>query len=447
MTHTMQETSPGRLATLLWTAILTGHITVAVAWWWLMPGGFPLSSHRFWINQVAPVLVLALALSARIIWHRQREGLLAILLFLSTMWIGLALGLKAFFPITFKWLWFGPLIAGIVMTILARRSIRQPLNATVRLGTALGISFGAWATFTQQGLPPATVASNATLSIPTEMNASTGMVTLGGRTRVNPADGTLQILSPSAQLFIEPLLTFDSRSPDRCWTLFARRSLRRGPARELLGAKASTIAFDSWYASDFRQSLHVEDSDDLSLDIESIAELHEPIYSHLNTFTALTLTSIRSPKIGFSCIPEARFDITHGGYPFGKPHRFAYLGGDGMFRVVEASSAEKGPFRTLAQGALSRTESVGLLIYDGDTLLYTIEMLDWASQLSTQLSPTAGWGVPENSIEFSRASESPKSAVNLFITLANTSVGRGFDSAGHAPGVYRNRIRLIDHQR
>jgi len=53
--------------------------------------------------------------------------------------------------------------------------------------------------------------------------------------------------------------------------------------------------------------------------------------------------------------------------------------------------------------------------------------------------------VPENSIEFSRDSENPKSAVNVFITLASTSVGRGVDSVGHAAGVYRNEMRVIDH--
>jgi hypothetical protein len=30
----------------------------------------------------------------------------------------------------------------------------------------------------------------------------------------------------------------------------------------------------------------------------------------------------------------------------------------------------------------------------------------------------------------------------LFITLASTSVGRGFDSVGHTSGTYRNRMRI-----
>jgi hypothetical protein len=30
----------------------------------------------------------------------------------------------------------------------------------------------------------------------------------------------------------------------------------------------------------------------------------------------------------------------------------------------------------------------------------------------------------------------------FFVTLAGTSVGRGWDSVGHAPGTYRNRMKI-----
>jgi hypothetical protein len=61
---------------------------------------------------------------------------------------------------------------------------------------------------------------------------------------------------------------------------------------------------------------------------------------------------------------------------------------------------------------------------------------------STELSPTAGWGLPQNAIEFSLSDPNPASPATLFITLASTSVGRGFDSVGHTPGTYRNRMRI-----
>lgn len=44
------------------------------------------------------------------------------------------------------------------------------------------------------------------------------------------------------------------------------------------------------------------------------------------------------------------------GYPLGKPARMAYLDESGRLTVVEASNAEKGPFRSLAEGELNRGE-------------------------------------------------------------------------------------------
>ena len=69
-------------------------------------------------------------------------------------------------------------------------------------------------------------------------------------------------------------------------------------------------------------------------------------------------------------------------------------------------------------------------------------MHDWARKASAQLSPAAGWGVPENAIEFSLGHRGGRGEGFVFITLAGTSVGRGFDSVGHAPGVYRNAMTI-----
>ena len=70
-----------------------------------------------------------------------------------------------------------------------------------------------------------------------------------------------------------------------------------------------------------------------------------------------------------------------------------------------------------------------------------VVLADWSAQADTTLSPTAGWGVPVNAIEFSLAGDAPSSPASIFVTLAATSVGRGWDCVGHRPGTYRNRIR------
>ena len=129
-------------------------------------------------------------------------------------------------------------------------------------------------------------------------------------------------------------------------------------------------------------------------------------------------------------------------YPVGRPARLAYLDSKQIFHVVEASSGEKGPFKTLQQGALNRDEPLQITIYSDGIPQCRITLKDWATQVSTQLSPTAGWGLPENSIEFSLTSDNRKNSGVIFFTLAATSVGRGWDSVGHASGRYRNRMDI-----
>jgi hypothetical protein len=113
-----------------------------------------------------------------------------------------------------------------------------------------------------------------------------------------------------------------------------------------------------------------------------------------------------------------------------------------VFRVVEAASGEKGPFRELAAGPLARGAPLVVTLLDGDRPVCELELMDWAAQASVELSPTAGWGLPANAVEFERLGDSPGEAVALWVTLAGTSVGRGWDSVGHRAGVYRNWINV-----
>ncbi|HEY3256642.1 MAG TPA: hypothetical protein VGJ91_21945, partial [Polyangiaceae bacterium] len=158
------------------------------------------------------------------------------------------------------------------------------------------------------------------------------------------------------------------------------------------------------------------------------------------------ITGHRRLGLRFSPCPQLVVEVVHAEYPFGAPARFAYLDAHGMFRVVQATDAEKGPFSTLVEGPLSRGQPLAVeLVELGDTpprALATIVLRDWSLQLSTELSPTAGWGVPQNALEFGRTSSEPASAVYVNLTLAGTSVGRGWDSVGHRAGVYTNRLQI-----
>ena len=83
-----------------------------------------------------------------------------------------------------------------------------------------------------------------------------------------------------------------------------------------------------------------------------------------------------------------------------------------------------------------------ITLFDDDERICSITLLDWSAQASDEISPTAGWGVPANSIQFSLSDRSDRSPAMILVSLADTGIGRGYDSVGHAAGVYRNRMTI-----
>jgi hypothetical protein len=196
------------------------------------------------------------------------------------------------------------------------------------------------------------------------------------------------------------------------------------------------------YADPSASQLEVQSREENVAEIDAASELGSAIYSHLNTFCEISLTGFEDLALEFSPCAGMRVSVLPMDYPVGRPSRFAYLDEKGFFHVVEATSGEKGPFRKLASGRLERGAPLEITLYDAKSAIAVIVMEDWAAQVSTELSPTAGWGVPQNAIEFSLHGDSTRSAASLFFTLASTSAGRGFDSVGHAAGSYRNRMTV-----
>jgi hypothetical protein len=258
--------------------------------------------------------------------------------------------------------------------------------------------------------------------------------------QVQPGSALINITSGRYLIGVQPVLDFFSRSPDRCWVLFATRAMREGPPRMFTGIRRDGDWLDLSYANDTQSLLRVSR---LSItEIESYTRLDQPIYSHLNTYCELTITGHRRLFIQFSPCPQIPIEVTAMEYPRGRPERLAYLDQSEIFHVVEAASAEKGPYHELAAGKLSRGEPLSLVLSDQQTPMFRITFDDWTSQSSVAPSPTAGYGLPETAIEFSLAGVNPSSAASVFLTLAATSAGRGYNSVGHNPGIYVNRMRI-----
>jgi hypothetical protein len=259
-----------------------------------------------------------------------------------------------------------------------------------------------------------------------------------GSALVQLNDGQVSISQGRYFLYLQPLLSFTSRSPDRCWSSLAPRELRVGPRRRLVHTGDDGVLH---YEDDGRSTLALNETPK-GVAILAQSHLPQPVFSHLNSFCELQFAGHRRLTVSFSPCPDVKIDVLPSEYPVGRPARCAYLGADGAFRVVEASSGEKGPFRELARGSLARTDPLAITFHDDGVPFCTITLDDFAAQASTDLSPTAGWGLPMNAIEFSLSDPRPTSPATVFVTLAGTSVGRGWDSVGHAAGTYRNRMMV-----
>lgn len=445
-----------------WGACFLLHSVAAAMWWLFLPGGFSAAHPRFWMNAVFPLVMLAVAI-AGLVWTVRTKGrrLELVVLALSVFWTSVLVCGALIFPSSAPKVLVPTTPLAAVGWFLVYRLLRErpaPL-AGAMLICIPAILIGVFVPLSQRSPDADThpldvpVPDLSSDDLAGDMSAIEVQEGYGKTSAVKIRDG-LGIEASDARIDIEagdyaahiwPLLTFQSRSADRCWTVFARRRDRVGPHLRLITGTRTKDGCRLMYRSDYEPVVHLSSPTEGITEIESYARLPQPVYSHLNSFFRAQLTGASQPLISFSPCPDQRIKIVSFDYPIGRPARLAYIGTDNVFHVVEATSGEKGPFHELASGRLADGEPLALTFYDGDRPLFRITLADWARQTSRSLSPTAGWGLPVNSIEFNRYGRE----CIIYVTLAGTSVGRGWDSVGHKEGTYRNRIRVerLDLQR
>src|SRR5438046_2056945 len=108
---------------IFWSAIMAAHVTGAIAWCWMMPGGFGLDEPREWVNRVVPAIVVLGAIGARVLLARSHTRIVAaVLAGFGAVWVSAAVTARILFPISFAWLWLAPLAIGFVMLIAWRWS-------------------------------------------------------------------------------------------------------------------------------------------------------------------------------------------------------------------------------------------------------------------------------------------------------------------------------------
>jgi hypothetical protein len=442
-----------RLWELFWLFALTLHALLGGCWLWLAPGGFGLAHPRFWTNAAAPLALLALAIGSlaalKVGSNRVLRWLLPIW---PAGWAAAAITGRVLFPISLAWYWLGPLGGAMVMGIAALPPW-SIANLRERFGALCACALAALAgtLFVCAQRPPApdthprggTIAGSALMTGAGPVG-DVGMIRLDGRASVQTADGSLMVKLGSLNLSIEPLLMFLQGSKDGCWSIAARPHDREGPAarfrRRMRGPQGSELLLYEFPGLGLAELQVAAESAGTTV-INATTQVSQRVYSHLNSFCDIEVRGHHVLALEFSPCPGVAIEVRPFDYPFGRPSRFAFVERDRTFRVVEAYSGEKGPFRTLARGRLATDDSLTITLLDEDRAQAKVTFDDWSAQADTTLSPTAGWGVPVNSIEFSLSGDAQTAPASIFISLASTSVGRGWDCVGHNAGVYRNRMR------
>lgn len=418
--------------------LLALHIGAAGVWWWLMPGGFPSSSTEFWVNQAAPPFVMALLLLALLARGRVSAVILPpVLAMIPAFWMAFGISARLTFFESFRSLWMLPFLAGAALAGLwvrgfMRRLVRGwlvPVFAVAAL--AAGWSFPG----TQRAAAPAT---NPTADPPAMMPAGGDrrLVKLSRDAQLHADDGRVVIKRDKVILNVQPLLTFADRSPDRCWVALAPDELNGATKRSFVAKSHDGALWRLWYKDEGESALDVGARDG-GVDLDVRCRLPHALFTHTNSWAELSLQGHKKLTLAFSPLPQQRVEVA----PATAAERFAYVDAAGQFHLAQARERQRGPFSEIAAAPIGK-QPLTITIFDDGKPIFTVSLEDFATQASTQLSPTAGWGVPVNAIEFMRGGDAESAPALITFTLAATNIGRGTASVGHAAGIYRNRISV-----
>lgn len=426
-------------------------VVLASFWWYFMPKGFPLNHPRFWVNEVFPLLTIALCVMGAIAVARKQNGILKCLIwFFGTTGIVAPIATIFLFPESVHGKFLVAVLVFLAIATLTLMLFLRTLKKTnttktvAALSIGVGVFFGIFLPWSQRAAASAThpTSQNELPVLPALSDSQKGLLSLSDAITVFPENGMVKFGVGETSLHISPLLTFESRSPDRFWTIFSPASFHSQPERHLLGSSRNTDKIRIQYEDDGYSRLEISKNKMINgFKIEATSHLSKAVFSHLNSFCTLQVSCPGTLSVSFSpCVEIVEMKLSD--YPVGKPARLAYLDAGNVFHVVEANSGEKGPFKTLGKGMIKKDETLMLSIYSDGKPIYRISLYDWAKQASKQLSPSAGWRLPENAIEFSLITSGNRNSGVIFFTLAGTSVGRGWDSVGHAAGIYRNLLEI-----
>jgi hypothetical protein len=421
---------------LVWLMLLAVNIGAAGLWWWVSPSGSPDPL----VNQVVPLIAVVVFLVALFARGRLSQVLLPpVLAAILMFWMAFGISARVLFPESFRTSWNVPFLGGAGLTALWLRQFRaraRPIWLVLGLVVLAGIA--GWVfPGALRAEPPATHPTGASIAAAPSGTTDHKLIKLSKDAQLRPEDGRVVIRRDKLILNVQPMLSFSDRSPDRFWISQAPEGMSFATKRALVSKVHDATRWSLYYKDEDLSVVDVATRDG-AVQIDARSRLPEPIFSHVNTFAELTLQGHQKLTVSFSPLPQKRFELA----PPAAPGRFAYLDEAGVFHVMQSAQRLQGPYTELGSGRMGRSDPLGLTIYDGDKAMFTVTFDDWAAQAATQLSPTAGSGIPVNAIELVRGGDAEGAPALITLSLAATAIGRGTQTVGHAAGVYRDRITV-----
>jgi hypothetical protein len=234
-----------------WNIIFLGTGILAAVYFYSMAGGFPASSLFFWCNTIfCPLIVLfIIAAFYSKIKEKEHAHLLCKRSFFSFL-LSFIITAKVIFPQTMRMSFLVVMLVmviGLSYSLLTESSKKKPLLTIPYC--VLALVFGIFLPLSQRGADAVTAPLNPVFeNFPVQINKTATALNLGHKLQFYPNSATLNIQSADSKITIHPLLNFDSVSPDRCWTVLARRRDMFPTPLKISGYLNSEKSFTGFYS-------------------------------------------------------------------------------------------------------------------------------------------------------------------------------------------------------
>ncbi len=391
----------------------------ATAVLWRPLGTFPVITLAFWASS-GFVLLAWLSAALGLLAASRRDSALLVACTLLPAFALQALGLtgRFVFPDTFRAVWLGPAVLGVLWSVaalplLGTLASRRHAVLALCVSALVGAPFGVIQVLARR---PRTPAGTRPLNLAAPESS-----------KATPPPQRLRFDCAGRRVDVLPFLSFESTSRDGFWP-------RAGPPDILEGPPEATLC-----------ALQVE-AQDGGLTLEASTELPHAVHSHLNRFLELQLRGFDAPTLAFDALGPTPFPLKPFDYPHGRPAHFAVVTEGGELRVARGSDAEKGPFVELGRGLVPSDGVLSLALLDGAVHIAHVDVDGFVAQADLGPSPTAGFGMPANVLQFGVPPRQPPGEATpvgvLHLSLAESGIGEGLDTVTHAAGRYWLRVAL-----